>query len=41
MLIFLLGLPGRMAIARKHPEADAVYLMGWIGFPGSCRGFRR
>jgi hypothetical protein len=31
-LIFLLGLPGRIAIARKHPEADAVYYMGWIGF---------
>jgi hypothetical protein len=25
---------GRMAIARKHWEADAVYLIGWIGFPG-------
>jgi Protein of unknown function (DUF3302) len=32
ILIFLLGLPGRIAIARNHPEADAVYLMGWIGF---------
>ncbi len=32
VLIFILGLPGRIAIARKHPEADAVYLMGWIGF---------
>jgi len=31
-LIFLLGLPGRIAIARNHPEADAVYFMGWIGF---------
>src|SRR5271154_2285572 len=30
--VFLLGLPGRIAIARKPPEADAVYLMGWIGF---------
>jgi Protein of unknown function (DUF3302) len=30
--VFILGLPGRIAIARKHPEADAVYLMGWIGF---------
>ena len=25
VLIFLLGLPGRIAIARNHPEADAVY----------------
>ena len=32
VLIFLLGLPGRIAIARNHPEADAVYFMGWIGF---------
>jgi hypothetical protein len=32
VLIFLLGLPGRIAIARKHPEADAVYAMGWLGF---------
>ena len=31
-LIFILGLPGRIAIARKHPEADAVQLMGWVGF---------
>jgi hypothetical protein len=30
--VLVLGLPGRIAIARKHPEADAVYLMGWIGF---------
>jgi len=30
--VFVLGLPGRVAIARKHPEADAVNLMGWIGF---------
>ena len=32
VLVFMLGLPGRIAIARKHPEADAVYLMGWVGF---------
>jgi Protein of unknown function (DUF3302) len=30
--VFILGLPGRIAIARKHPEADTVNLMGWIGF---------
>jgi hypothetical protein len=30
--VFVLGLPGRIAIARNHPEADAVYLMGWMGF---------
>jgi hypothetical protein len=32
LVVFILGLPGRIAIARRHPEADAVYLMGWIGF---------
>jgi uncharacterized protein DUF3302 len=31
-LVTILGLPGRIAIARHHPEADAVNLMGWIGF---------
>jgi hypothetical protein len=30
--VFILGLPGRIAIARNHPEADAINLMGWIGF---------
>jgi hypothetical protein len=30
--ILILGLPGRIAIARNHPEAEAVYLMGWVGF---------
>jgi hypothetical protein len=30
--VFILGLPGRIAIARNHPEADAVNLMGWVGF---------
>src|SRR5271168_2524115 len=28
----VLGLPGRIAISRKHPEAEAVNLMGWAGF---------
>ena len=32
LAVFLLGLPGRIAIARNHPEAEAVYLMGWVGF---------
>lgn len=34
IVIFILGLPGRIAIARNHPEADAVYTMGWLGFLG-------
>jgi hypothetical protein len=32
VLVFLLGLPGRIAYARKHPDAEAVNLMGWLGF---------
>jgi hypothetical protein len=31
-VLFILGLPGRIAIARKHPEAEPVNLMGWAGF---------
>jgi hypothetical protein len=30
--MFVLGLPGRIAIARKHPDAEAINLMGWLGF---------
>jgi Protein of unknown function (DUF3302) len=30
--VFILGLPGRIAIARKHPDADAINIMGWLGF---------
>ena len=29
--IWLAGLPGRIAIARNHPDAEAVKLMGWAG----------
>ena len=32
LAVFVLGLPGRIAIVSNHPEAEAVYLMGWIGF---------
>ncbi len=31
-VVFVLGLPGRIAHARKHPEAEAVNMMGWLGF---------
>ena len=31
-LVWILGLPGRIAIARNHPDAEAVYTMGWVGF---------
>jgi len=29
--VLLLGLPGRIARARNHPDADAVNVMGWAG----------
>ena len=33
-LLWFAGLPGRIALARKHPDAEAVSLMGWAGiFP--------
>ena len=32
LAVFILGLPGRIAIARKNPDAEAIYLMGWVGF---------
>ena len=31
-LVWMAGLPGRIAIARKHPEAEAVMIMGYAGF---------
>ena len=30
--VWIAGLPGRIAIQRKHPEAEAVKLMGYVGF---------
>src|SRR5271169_2988275 len=29
--IWIAGLPGRIALARNHPDAEAVKLMGWAG----------
>jgi len=31
-VVWLMGLPGRIAIARKHPDAEAVKIMGYAGF---------
>jgi hypothetical protein len=33
-VIIILGLPGRIATARHHPQADAVTALGWLGFLG-------
>jgi len=32
VVVLLMGLPGKIAIARKHPDAEAVRLMGYLGF---------
>ena len=32
ILLWIAGLPGQIAIARKHPEAEAVKVMGFAGF---------
>ncbi len=31
-VVWLAGLPGRIAVARKHPDAEAVKLLGYAGF---------
>jgi len=31
--LFLAGLPGRIALARKHPEAEAVKYLGYAHRP--------
>ena len=32
VLVVLAGVPGQIAIARKHPDAEAVKIMGYAGF---------
>ena len=32
LVLFIMGLPGRIAIRRNHPHAEAVKIMGWAGF---------
>ncbi len=32
LAMFILGLPGSIARRRNHPHAEAVNLMGWVGF---------
>ena len=32
LLVIMLGLPGRIATARNHPDAEAIYVMSWTGF---------
>jgi hypothetical protein len=32
VLVVIAGVPGQIAIARKHPDAEAVKIMGYAGF---------
>lgn len=32
LLVIILGLPDKIAVARNHPDAEATHLMGWVGF---------
>jgi len=36
-MVWLAGLPGRIALQRNHPEAEAVKLMGFAGFLAAVR----
>ncbi|MBK6512079.1 MAG: DUF3302 domain-containing protein [Haliea sp.] len=31
VLVVVAGLPGKIAISRNHPDAEAVKMMGWAG----------
>ena len=31
IIIFILGLPGKIAVQRHHPHANSVKIMGWAG----------
>jgi hypothetical protein len=31
VLVLVAGLPGKIAISRNHPDAEAVKMMGWAG----------
>ena len=32
-IVFLAILPGKIAKARSHPQADAIAVCGWVGLP--------
>ena len=32
LVLFVLGLPGHVALQRRHPHAETVKWMGWAGF---------
>jgi hypothetical protein len=32
-IVFIAILPGKIAKARSHPQADAIAVCGWVGLP--------
>ena len=36
--LWLAGMPGRIALSRKHPEAEAVKLLGLLLVPDNAAG---
>ncbi|AMX02464.1 DUF3302 domain-containing protein [Microbulbifer thermotolerans] len=32
ILLWIAGLPGKIALSRRHPDAEAVKIMGYAGF---------
>lgn len=39
LVVFLGNLPGKIARARNHPQADAITALGWIGIITLGAGF--
>ena len=33
VVVIIVALPGRIAKARAHPQADAINVCGWVGLP--------
>lgn len=33
LIVFMAILPGRIAKARSHPQAEAIAVCGWVGLP--------
>ncbi len=33
LVIYLAGLPGRVARTRAHPQSEAISVLGWVGLP--------
>lgn len=33
LIVYLAGLPGRIAAKRGHPQTEAISVCGWVGLP--------